>query len=83
MREWLNRADSKSVVLVSSTEGSNPSLSVFHCVLKTSGVSRNMRLPHIYCVFTSQEVKSIDIPVGIIGGVTEWLKVHAWKACEL
>ena len=28
MRERLNRADSKSVVLLCSTEGSNPSLSV-------------------------------------------------------
>ena len=47
MREWLNRADSKSVVQFCCTVGSNPTLS------------------------------AIERP----GEMTEWLKVHAWKAC--
>ena len=73
MRERLNRAVSKTVVDVSSTEGSNPSLSV-------TGVPEN---------FTNKRAGRRNSQGNLrpvlrrTGEMTEWPKVHAWKACVL
>ena len=65
MREWLNRADSKSVVRLCRTEGSNPSLSA-----------------HVFLPVGSPLAAGGWARSGVvIGEVTEWPKVHAWKAC--
>ena len=72
MRERLNRAVSKTVVVVSSTEGSNPSLSVTGASGNSGSASKS-----------EGEAEIFESELWKTGEMTERPKVHAWKACVL
>jgi hypothetical protein len=70
--EWFNGAVSKTVVPLSGTEGSNPSLSA--PILSFGEVSELLKESR-----WQSGCRTSEKPCS--GEVSEWLKEHAWKAC--
>ena len=74
MRERLNRADSKSVVLIFSTEGSNPSLSVGYHVFfgRDDRAAEGARLESVCTLTGYRGFESLSLrisPLALMAGI--------------